>query len=171
MGLFYRVQQFFRVLSDAPDAVEREQALLILEPALAQLFRGMLPSDQAHALRVFSALQGDGIVDRDLLAAALLHDVGKSVHKPSALDRVIVILANRMFPRKVIQWGEAEPKGWRRPFTIASQHPRWGAELVAAHGASARLVELIRHHQEPAQQPASALDPLLSELRRVDGEN
>lgn len=172
MGLAYRVQQFVRVMSARPDAAERDRALAVLDPPLAELFLQMSLSDQAHALRVFAVLQDYDIKDPDLLAAALLHDVGKSIHQPSVLDRVIVVLTNPLFPRKVVQWGESEPKGWRRPFTIAAQHARWGADLVAAHGASPLLVELIHRHQEPpTPEPQSTADYLLVDLRRADSEN
>jgi putative nucleotidyltransferase with HDIG domain len=172
MGLAYRVQQFFRVLSAHPDAAEIAHVSEILEAQLTKLFLGMSPSDQAHALRVLSALQIDGKTDPDLLAAALLHDVGKSVHRPSVLDRIVVVLANLLFPRKVVQWGESEPMGWSRPFSIAAQHARWGAELAAAHGASPRLIELIQRHQDlPANEPYSSVDRLLLDLRWADSEN
>jgi hypothetical protein len=172
MGLFYRIRQFFRALGARPGDAERERALEILERPLAELFLRMSPPDQAHALRVFSVLQDHAMTDPDLLAAALLHDVGKSLHHPSVLDRVIVVLTNPLLPRKVVQWGESEPEGWRRPFSIAVQHPRWGAKLVAAHGASPLLIELIRRHQErPSPKPQSTADHMLVDLRWADGEN
>jgi hypothetical protein len=172
MGLAYRIQQFFRVLKSRPDVAERDRALEVLNPPLVELFLQMSPSDQAHALRVFSVLNDFELTDPDLLAAALLHDVGKSIHPPSVLDRVIVVLTNLLFPRKVVQWGESAPEGWRRPFAIAVQHARWGAELVAAHDASPLLVELIHRHQEqPTPEPQSTADHLLINLRRADSEN
>ena len=82
MGLTYRIQQFVRVMSARPDAAERDRALDVLDPPLAELFLQMSLSDQAHALRVFAVLQDYGLTDPDLLAAALLHDVGKSIHQP-----------------------------------------------------------------------------------------
>ena len=134
MGLAYRVQQFFRTIYARVDPVELERAAEILDPALLELFWRMAPSDQAHALQVLSALEREGKTEPDLLAAALLHDVGKSVHSPSPLERVVVVLANLFLPRKVLQWGRSDPRGWRRPFSIAVQHPHWGAELAADGG-------------------------------------
>ncbi len=172
MGVIYRVKQFFRAIREKPDPSQLEKVNLVLEPPLAALFLCMSLSDQAHSLRVLDTLQRGGHSDPDLLAAALLHDIGKSIHPLSILDRVIIVLANRLFPRRVILWGKAEPSGWRRPFSIASQHPHWGAELVAAKGASSRLLELIRRHQDPpAPEPVSSLDFLLAELKRADSEN
>jgi hypothetical protein len=172
MGLLYRIQQFFRTLRARPETLEPARVLEILDPPLSELFFRMSPSDQAHSLRVLSALQREGRTDVDLLAAALLHDVGKSVHPPSVFDRIVIVLANQIIPRRVVQWGGAEPQGWRRPFAIATQHAHWGAELVAQHSASPLLVELIRRHQDPLPAtPSTPVDLLLVELRRVDREN
>jgi hypothetical protein len=172
MDLPYRVQQFLRTLRVHPKTIQTTPVLEILDPPLSKLFFQMTPSDQAHSLRVLSALQRDGHTDADLLAAALLHDVGKSVHRPSVFDRIVVVLANQIIPRRVVQWGGANPQGWRRPFVIATQHARWGADLVAQHNASPRLVELIRRHQDPLPAtPSTPVDLLLVELRRVDSEN
>jgi putative nucleotidyltransferase with HDIG domain len=132
----------------------------------------MTPFDQAHSLRVLAALQLEGQTDPDLLAAALLHDVGKSVHTPSVLDRIMAVIANLLFPRRVLKWGASEPHGWRRAFAINFQHSSWGAELAAAHGASSTLVDLIRHHQDPLPSQAhTSRESLLKELRRVDSQH
>jgi putative nucleotidyltransferase with HDIG domain len=172
MSLTYRIQQFFRTLRARPEAIQIARVMEILDPPLSKLFFRMPPSDQAHSLRVLSALQREGHTDADLLAAALLHDVGKSVHRPTVFDRIVVVLANQIIPRRVVKWGGAKPQGWRRPFVIVTQHARWGADLVAQHNASPRLVELIRRHQDPLPvTPSTPVDLLLVELRRVDSEN
>src|SRR6266566_5005748 len=46
-------------------------------PALL-LFQTMSAADQRHSLRVCRGLLARGCEDKDLLAAALLHDVGKA---------------------------------------------------------------------------------------------
>lgn len=172
MRLVYRVKQFFRSLTAQSDLAQRGHVNEILDPPLAELFYRMPPSDQAHSLRVLRVLEHDGQLNPDLLAAALLHDVGKSVHPPSILDRIIVVLANQMFPHKVLKWGTSEPQGWRRPFAIAAQHAGWGADLAAACGASTLLVDLIRSHQEPLPEEVhSPRDALVMELYRADNEN
>ena len=48
-------------------------------PASAQsLFQTMSRADQQHCLRVCRGLQARGCSEQDMLAAALLHDVGKA---------------------------------------------------------------------------------------------
>jgi len=172
MNLPYRVVQFVRALTIHASPQQHRHVFEILEPSLAELFFRMTPFDQAHSLRVLAALQLEGQTDPDLLAAALLHDVGKSVYSPSVLDRIIAVLANQLLPRMVLKWGASGPHGWRRPFAITVQHPVWGAELVAAHGASTTVVDLIRLHQDPLpEEPRSSRDALLKVLRRVDGQH
>lgn len=172
MGAFYRVRQFFHTLIAKPEASQLEKVDRVLESPLAALFMRMSPPDQLHSLRVLDTLQREGQSDPDLLAAALLHDVGKSVYPLSILDRVIIVLANRFLPGRVIRWGRSEPRGWRRSFVIATQHPHWGAELAAQHGASPRLVALIRHHQDKTPlRNDSGQDALLQHLQRVDSQN
>lgn len=172
MGVIYRVKQFIRTLSDEPEPSQLQKVDAVLAPPLAALFLRMSAPDQAHSLRVWDSLQREGHSDPDLLAAALLHDVGKSTHPLSVLDRVIIVLANRFIPGRVVRWGQSKPHGWRRPFVIATQHPKWGAELAAQYGASERLVKLIQHHQDmPPTNISSDLHDLLVQLQRLDSQN
>jgi hypothetical protein len=61
-----------------------------------------------------------------------------------------------------MEWGQGQPRGLRRPFVVATQHPAWGADLSAAAGASARTCDLIRRHVSPAD------DPDLATLQQAD---
>jgi hypothetical protein len=61
---------------------------------------------------------------------------------------------------------------WQRPFIVASQHPRWGAELAIEAGVTPLTANLIRRHQEPlSPEPSSSAsweDQLLWKLKAVD---
>ena len=63
---------------------------------------------------------------RELLQAALLHDVGKSAAPLSLGDRTLVVLARRLAPAAARRWGQGQPSGWRRPFVTARQQPSGG---------------------------------------------
>ncbi|MGD8850543.1 MAG: HD domain-containing protein, partial [Anaerolineales bacterium] len=115
---------------------------------LEALFKRMEPADQAHSIRVYRSLLEQGHSDPDLLTAALLHDVGKSLVTPNIWERVFYVLANRIAPGQVLRWGEAEASGWKRAFVIARKHPVWGADLARNHGATPAAVRLIKHHQD-----------------------
>ena len=46
-------------------------------PAQRRLFDTMHVADQRHGLDVVASLRAEGVKDRDVLLAGLLHDVGK----------------------------------------------------------------------------------------------
>jgi hypothetical protein len=169
------VRQFFLALRAAADPRDLGQARAVLTPETMKLFVGMQSSEQAHAVSVYRQLVAQGETCPDLLAAALLHDVGKSLSPLRLWERVLIVLAKASFPAQSRRWGSQPAEGlgrWRRAFVVAEQHPAWGAVLAAEAGASPRTVALIRQHQEPASAQA---DPetkrLLSRLQAVDDSN
>ena len=131
----------------------------------------MQPNEQAHSLHIFRQLLAEGEESRDLLTAALLHDVGKSRFPLHLWERVLVVLGHTLAPSWVERWGEGEPYGWRRPFVVAVKHPIWGAELASEAGASPLAVSLIRRHQAPSHKADPLEDGLLEILQRADNKN
>jgi len=115
-----------------------------LPPEAGELFRVMPRYDQRHALEVLRTLQAHGYDDRDLLAAALLHDAAKSAG-PRARVRL-----------------------WHRVAFVLRHHPELSARLALEAGCSPRTAELIRHHEG---QPDECDDPLLAALRAADEAN
>ena len=57
----------------------------------------MQSSEQAHAVSVYRQLVAQGETSSDLLAAALLHDVGKSLSPLRLWERVLIVLARVFF--------------------------------------------------------------------------
>jgi putative nucleotidyltransferase with HDIG domain len=183
--IIYRSRQFWRAIIARPDPDDIARAHAILPPELMALFLRMHPSEQAHCMWIFRQLIERGEMNEDLLMAALLHDVGKSRHPLNLWERVVVVLGRAFFPERVKDWGQAEARGWRRPFVVAEQHASWGAEMVSRAGASPMMVSLIRRHQEsfdrvlekqtPIQRGsmscASLEDQLLNSLQLLDGES
>ena len=168
----YRARQFWNALLRPNEAVRTEALLPYLSPALLLLFRRMQPSEQIHAYKVFSRLKEDGKTDPDLLAAALIHDVGKILSPLSILDRVLIVLGQHFLPRAARRWGEGEARGWRRPFVVAARHAAWGADLAEQAGASSRTVRLIRRHQDSLTgDTAGEEDRLLADLHAADEAN
>ena len=168
----YRIQQGLRALTAYTRSVDLETARAYLSPPLMGLFEHMRRSEQQHSLKVLRALRAAGHTHPDLMAAALLHDVGKSRAPYHLWDRVLVVLASRLLPGFVDRWGRGAPIGWRRPFAVAAQHPTWGAEMVRAAGGSPNLVELIARHQDRLDgPPATEIERLLVALKWTDGMN
>jgi HD domain. len=162
--LAYRTRQFWNALAGSHIRVETEALLPHLTPFQIDLFRRMQVSEQVHAFKVLEYLKAGGQNDPNLLAAALLHDVGKALYPPTVLDRVIVVLGSHFFRKGTARWSEGTPAGLRRPFVVAAHHPAWGADLAIQAGASPRTVELIRRHHDPL----SSDNPLLIALQAAD---
>ena len=171
----YRTRQFFLALRAAADPIYLEQARSLLPPAQIALFARMQSSEQAHAVSVYRQLVEQGETSPDLLTAALLHDVGKSLSPMHLWERVLIVLAKAAFPALSRRWGNLPAEGyggWKRAFVVAEQHPAWGAALAAEAGCSAPTVALIRLHQELVSTATDAeIGRLLSKLQAVDDHN
>lgn len=176
--MLYRLKQFWLALTAAPGANDLEEARRVLGSELMALFEMMQPSEQAHSLWVYRQLrQNADLPDQqayhDLLAAALLHDAGKSRYPLQVWERVLIVLGKTFFGQRTRVWGKAAPQGWRRAFVVAEQHPAWGAQMALQAGAAPRVAALIRRHQEPVALNADqeALENhLLELLQRFDEE-
>lgn len=175
----YRVNQFLRALTARVSEEEVEEALSTLTPASRALFRRQSVADQHHALAVYYTLCRAGRTNPHLLAAALLHDVGKGAARLPLWQRALVVLMNRFAPRLLDRLGQGNsrdhphsdatgrpveksrwgpsfdylPGGWRRPFAVQVQHAEIGARWAHEAGCSALTVNLIRRHH-------SELEPL-----------
>ncbi len=168
-----RLRQGIRALFAWARSVDEDEAAAVLGPALMQLFRAMRRSERQHSLNVLRSVRAAGYDHPALLVAALLHDCGKTRAAYHLWDRVLVVLFAAAWPGAVQRWGtQGEPRGWRRPFVVAVQHPGWGAELVAAAGGDALAVALIADHARPLDgPPGNDYERLLAVLRAADDAN
>jgi hypothetical protein len=167
MAALYRLRQFLLAVAawTRPEAEPERVVTRVLPPDAAKLFHQMPSYDRRHAHRVVRALEQQGHSDPDLLAAALLHDVGKTVLPGGRLrlwHRVAVVLL-AMWPGFLERAGEDRPGSWRYPFYVQRRHAALGAEWAQRAGCSPATVELIRLHEDPPGTAASAaLEALLS---------
>jgi hypothetical protein len=170
--LAYRASQFWNAIPGSRKRVETKRLLPYLKPAQIVLFQRMKPFEQVHAYRMLVRLKDSGHRDPNLLAAALLHDVGKILSPLSLLDRVVIVLGQRLFPRCARRWSEGTLNRFRRPFIVAAHHPDWGADLAMRAEVSSLTVELIRRHQQPIpSNPDADRDRLLAVLQAADDNN
>jgi hypothetical protein len=153
----YRVYQFFRSLLPRPlDDDDRRILEATLSSAGRALFATMSRNDQRHSLTVYRSLLARGCEDADLLAASLLHDVGKGGGRVPLWARPPVVLLHRFAPDTLERISSAPDPWWQRPFYYARRHAAIGADLAAQVGLSPRAVEMIRtHHQQDG--PAAEL--------------
>jgi hypothetical protein len=149
LGIAYRFRQFWTAWTAAPSADDFEKAYKILSPEMMKLFQQMHPSEQIHSLAIFNELKKSGENSSDLLAAALLHDVGKSLYPLNPWERSIVVIIRKLAPNLFDRWSQSEPRGWKKPFVVYACHAQWGADLVERAGGNQLVVNLIKRHQDP----------------------
>jgi putative nucleotidyltransferase with HDIG domain len=170
----YRVWQFGRAVGAwvRADHGAQELAARFLPPEAARLHAAMPRYDRRHAVSVARALLARDEDEPALVAAALLHDVGKTAGGSGRLrlwHRVAVVLLWAASPRLLAWLGrDGRPGSWRAPFYVQLHHAAIGAELAEQAGCSSRTVELIRRHED---RSAAAGDPQLAVLQAVDDEN
>lgn len=145
----YRIWQFGQHLKARPlSEEETAEVRVVLKPAEFTLFERQPIVAQQHGYRVMRTLKSAGHSDRALLAAALLHDIGKSLIRSAWWDRPLVVLGQALLPQLVARWSRGEANGWRRPFVVYAFHAEWGADEAGKAGSSAVTVDLIRRHQD-----------------------
>lgn len=136
----YRARQFFGALRARIDPSLRNEALALLSDGERALFTSMTPRDQQHCLDVYERLRNDGQDDRDLLAAALLHDAGKG--RIALWHRVAYVATPQRVLDRVARPGDGS--GWRQTFYRCLHHEALGAELARRAGSNEQVISLIR---------------------------
>jgi hypothetical protein len=150
----------------------RQEFAVTLSPAERELFYHFQESDQWHAYRVYNTLKETGQSQPDLLAAALLHDVGKTKVDLSVWDRILIVLTELLKPGKVKSWGQGDLQSWKRPFVVRLRHAQWGAEMAQSAGSSPLTIDLIRRHQDPVPEDSQSVeDDILRLLQWADDLN
>jgi hypothetical protein len=162
-SIVYRLWQVRQQLGFVAPLVaeERLQVAQWLSATALPLFQTMSAADQRHSLRVCQALLVRGCVDKDMLAAALLHDVGKAQGRVPFWTRPAIVLGKLFAPRllkrlTVYPYEGRTIVGWRSALSNAWWHAEIGAELAAAAGLSEKSVLYIRTHHQPGG-PAAEL--------------
>lgn len=159
-----------------PDADERWAAAHLL-PGERSLWRRMSGPDRRHAVGVARRTVVDLSVDdrvgphqvgREVVAAALLHDVGKVEAGLGTWARAGVTFAGMGFGReKLVAWSGAgaagagaagaDPAGrsersWRRRIGLYLRHDDLGAELLSTAGSDPLTVAWAGEHHRPPER-------------------
>ena len=154
-----RVRQF-REAGRGPDAGDLLLAEQRLEPVLLQLFMAQEPRDMSHAARTARWLMERGHDERELLQAALLHDIGKGHQRRR--DRVAYVVSGWLRAEGLLA-SEQSRFRLRRAVSRSRKHSATGAVALERAGAPARVVELTRFHHEPKSR-----DAMLKALSEAD---
>ena len=151
-----------------PKAADAAWAEGHLAPGEVDLWRRMSGADRRHvvgvARRVEAAL-GDEAT-RPVLAAALLHDVGKLESGLGTYGRVIATLSVGLAGRETASsW--AATRGFTRRVGLYVQHEELGADLLELAGSDPLTVALVREQSWPADD-RTAPGELLDALKAAD---
>lgn len=139
----HRVRQFVAHLAARVTPEEAAARTGILPSDAVRLFEAMPVADRRHALDVTERLLSAGVDDRDVLAAALLHDAAKG-HRMRLWHRVGGVLLQAIAPALLRRLADPDSRSWRYGFHLYLDHPRLSAELATAAGVSPRAAGFIR---------------------------
>jgi hypothetical protein len=169
-GAVHLVARFFGSLAPiGPRASDTDWVRAVLSPAEFELWSEMSRPDRRHsaavARRVNSAL-GDA-VQPDVIAAALLHDIGKLDARLGTFGRVVATVCGLVSRDMAEQW--ASTRGFTRRVGLYLCHDRLGSERLAYIGSAPIVVAWARdHHQSPSSW---TIDRTLADvLKAADGD-
>jgi hypothetical protein len=147
--LFHLAKRFVgSLMATDPPPADDAWARRHLLPGEQQLWASMPAADRSHAVgvsqRVARAL--GAAATRPVLAAALLHDVGKTEAALGTFGRAVATVhAALAGPRRAGSWRSAS--GWRGRVGRYVAHPELGAVLLRAAGSDPLTVAWAAEHQ------------------------
>lgn len=148
-GYLGKVSRLLRSLRETDAHPDDSWAGTFLTPEERRVYESMDARDREHACRVARHLLRDHPEsDPEVVAAALLHDCGKSVRRYSLIERVLVGLIPNRFARLLPPVGA---------IGIRASHPELGARLLAHAGARPRVARLVARHHHPVGDPEATL--------------
>ncbi len=144
-GPIHLVRRFLGSLSPLPVADEDESwASAQLGPGERQLWQRMSRADRKHSVGVARRVAEQVGEERPVLAAALLHDVGKVDADLGTFGRVAATLVGR---RRAARW-DGRP-GARGRMSAYLRHDAIGAALLEDAGADPVTAAWAREHHRP----------------------
>ena len=152
-GAAHLVKRFFGSVPIGPSAGDQAWVLEQLLEGERDVWRKMGRADRRHAAgvarRVEVALGHEAT--RPVLAAALLHDCGKTVSGLGTYGRVIATLSGKMAGLdQAVAW--TETTGFTRRVGLYLEHPRLGAELLGLAGSAPLTVAWTAEHHLPPER-------------------
>lgn len=152
-GAAHLVKRFFgSLLPMGEPKQDRAWVQEHLLPEEQEIWRRMSRQDRRHAAgvarRVERALGHEAT--RPVVAAALLHDCGKSVSHLGTTGRVIATLSAKVAGHDMAPaWSETS--GFTRRVGLYLEHPRLGADLLGMAGSAPLTVAWAAEHHLPPE--------------------
>lgn len=172
------VGRFVGALSPAgPPGDDEAWALAQLLPGEQDLWRRMSGPDRRHAVGVardaLDRLAKAGVAaDREIVASALLHDVGKVVARLGTFARVLATLAAIVVGRDRLLAADGRvdrQPTWRDRLGLYLRHDQVGGELLRRAGSGPLTIAWAEeHHLDPARW--SVARPVGDALKAADGD-
>jgi hypothetical protein len=153
-GIGHLARRFFGSLSPRrPSRVDEAWVAETLLPGERELWARMSRADRRHAAgvarRAQRALGADAT--RPVLAAALLHDAGKTAASLGTYGRVVATLARTATgPAMAEHW--ARRRGFTRKVGLYLRHPELGGDMLQLAGSDPLTVAWAREHHLPAER-------------------
>lgn len=152
-GVAHLVKRFYGSLSPiGPSATADHEARQHLLPSEEAIWAKMARADRRHAIGVASRVEralGDEAT-RPVLAAALLHDCGKTVSGLRTYGRVIATVSARLAGHEqAMAWSET--RGFTRRVGLYLEHPHLGGELLGLAGSAPLTVAWTAEHHLPPE--------------------
>jgi len=124
-----------------------------LSPAEHDLWRRMSGPDRRHAYAVARRVERSlgHEATRPVLAAALLHDVGKTDAGLRTYGRVVATLSGAVAGRELAEVWRTK-RGFTRKVGLYLLHPDLGGDQLALAGADPLTVAWAREHHLPEEQ-------------------
>ncbi|HSL57820.1 MAG TPA: HD domain-containing protein [Acidimicrobiales bacterium] len=159
-GLAHLARRFAGSLRPGGPGAEAERWVAEhLSPGELERWRTMSGPDRRHAhgvaRRVVADL-GDAATD-PVVAAALLHDVGKTVSGLRTYGRVVATVSAAVAGREMArEWSRS--RGYVRRVGLYLRHPELGADLLELAGSDPLTVAWAREHHLPEERWSVPVD-------------
>jgi hypothetical protein len=170
-GALHLVRRFFGSLRPGgPSALDREWAEGQLLASEVALWSRMPAPDRRHSVGVAREVERSLGVEatRPVLAAALLHDVGKVESGLRTYGRVVATLSAKVAGHDMAhRW--VKQRGYARRVGLYLLHPDLGGDLLELAGSHPLTVAWARQHHLPPEE--WTLDPdVAAALKAADDD-
>lgn len=133
-----------------PNAADRAWVAGVLGERELALWNRMYGPDRRHSVQVARDVERrlGHQATAPVLAAALLHDVGKIDSRLRTYGRVVATLTVKIVGLDdVVAWRRA--RGIHRRIALYALHPQLGAELLSMAGSDPLTIAWAREHHDP----------------------
>ena len=153
-GVRHLVKRFFGSLRPGgPSAADLEWVQGVLLERELELWRRMYGPDRRHSVQVARDVERrlGHEATRPVLAAALLHDVGKLDARLGTFGRVVATLTIAVVGRgEVLAWQRS--RGIHRRIALYACHAELGAQMLTLAGSDPLTVAWTREHHLPTDR-------------------